>query len=78
MDSDSVNTSDRRTDNTVTVVCGHDAVQETQANHAMYNDVSTLMFHDVRSSAVLRIFKDGARLKFQEIMGGKSNLMQMM
>ena len=41
VDSDSVNTSDRRTDNTVTVtvVCGHDAVQETQANHAMYNDV---------------------------------------
>ena len=77
MDSDSVSTSDRRTDNTVTVTvdCVHDAVQEMQTNHAMYNIMSTyIMFHDVCSSAMLRNFKDGARLKFQEIMGGKPEL----
>ena len=81
VDSDSVNTSERMTDNTVTVTvgCGHDAVQEMQTNHAMYNYMSTyIMFHDVHSSSMLRNFEDGARLKFQEITGGKPNLMQMM
>ena len=56
----SINTSDRRTDNTVTVTeaCGHDAVQETQTNRGMY--IRTMaqvhnMLHDcVCSSAAFR------------------------
>ena len=39
-DSDSVNTIDRRTNNTVTVTCGHDAAQEMQTNRWMYNYIN--------------------------------------
>ena len=65
VDSNSINTSDRRTDNTVTVVCGHDAAQEMQKHCGMYNYTRALIiFHDcVCSSAVFRrFFKDGAKL----------------
>ena len=58
--SASINTTDRMIDNTITVVCGHDAAQETHTNLGMYYTQVDIMFHSV---LYLESLLMGARLR---------------
>ena len=68
MDCDSVSTSSKKTDNTVTVTCPVDMMLNRRTVECTITRVHTLFHYCVCSSAAFRsFFKDGARLRFQKV-----------